>query len=211
MMNEAQNVDGAYREMAQDEASEAEALDWAEATIGDADESQEAVFEVVDDSGLIAIVDPDAYVSFVREDWNTGQLEEHFLAQMREHRLLIWGTDMENFWLVQVQFSPTDVRGFRELSGSIVASQGRLLLTSYDSLTMAAQFDDVTLPLPEEQGQVVQVTPGTYGCRIVQLHDHSYSPENSAALDAAKAHYIVQLSKSDAASAPWQEVPCVTF
>ena len=33
--NELQDLDAAYREMARDEASEAEALEWAEATIAD--------------------------------------------------------------------------------------------------------------------------------------------------------------------------------
>ena len=55
--------------------------------------------------------------------------------------------------------------------GSIGASRSRLLLTNYESLTMAAQFPDITLPEAHERGQVLSVSPGLYDCRIVQLSD----------------------------------------
>ena len=95
---------------------------------------------------------------------------------MRDRHLLIWGTGMELFWSIDVSFQPTRASGFREVVGSIDASRGRLLLTSYESLTMAAQFPDVTLPEAHERGQVLSVSPGLYDCRIVQLSD----PESGA-------------------------------
>lgn len=47
-------------------------------------------------------------------------------------------------------------------------------MTNYESLTMAAQFDDVTLPQnpqKHELDQVVNVPPGEYTCRVTQLRD----------------------------------------
>ena len=61
--------------------------------------------------------------------------------------------------------------GFREVNDSIVASQGRLLLTKYESLTMAAHFADATLPEAHERDQIPSVPPGAYDCRIIQLSD----------------------------------------
>jgi hypothetical protein len=48
------------------------------------------ILEVTDDSGFLALVDPDAYESFVAEDWSLEQLIEHFKGEMAQGRLLIW-------------------------------------------------------------------------------------------------------------------------
>ena len=85
------------------------------------------------------------------------------MREAREQHLLVWSTD--------VLFQPVELTGFREVSGSIVASQGRLLLTNYESPTRAAQFADVTLPEAHERDQILSVPPGTYECRIIQLSD----------------------------------------
>ncbi len=127
------------------------------------------VFEVTDDSGFLAIIDPDAYRGFVHADWTWDTIQEHFRREMRDRHLLIWATGMEHLWSIDVSFQPTRASGFREVVGSIDASRGRLLLTNYESLTMAAQFPDVTLPEAHERGQVLSVSPGLYNCRIVQL------------------------------------------
>ena len=73
--------------------------------------------EVTDDSGFLAIVDPDAYESFVDEDWELDALVAHFLAQMRANRLLLWGTGREDMWLVDVRSKPASDPGYRELTG----------------------------------------------------------------------------------------------
>ena len=83
---------------------------------------------------------------------------------------------MEHVWSIDVLFEPVELTGFREVNGSIIASQGRLLLSNYESLTMVAQFADVTLPQAHEGDQILSVSPGTYDCRIVQLSD----PESDA-------------------------------
>jgi hypothetical protein len=154
-------------------------------------------FAVNDDSGFLALVDPDAYRGFVDENWERAQLLERFEEQTRLGRLLIWETGEENRWRVRVALEPVDVAGYAEIAGTIVSTEGRLLLTSYDSLTMAAQFEDVTLPEPRERNQVMDVEPGTYRCRIIQLHDHAESEEADSALADAEVHYVVELLRSE--------------
>jgi hypothetical protein len=167
-------------------------------------------FDVTDDSGFLALVDPDAYAGFVDESWELEQLFERFVAQMRSRRLLIWGTERENVWRVRVQLTPAVLSGFREVAGTIAATQGRLLLTSYESLTMAAQFEDTTLPEPHESEQVIQVEPGTYRCRIIQLHDHADTEEHDRIVEAADVHYVLELLPSAAGEDPWRRVPWAT-
>ena len=134
------------------------------------------LFKITDDSGFLALVDPDAYDGFVGSDWTWDALQDHFVREAREQHLLAWSTGMEHVWRIDVLFQPVELTGFREVNGSIVASQGRLLLTNYESLTMAAQFADVTLPEAHERDQILSVSPGTYDCRIIQLSD----PESDA-------------------------------
>jgi hypothetical protein len=134
------------------------------------------LFKITDDSGFLAVVDPDAYDGFVGSDWTWDTLQDHFVREAREQHLLVWSTGIEHVWSIDVLFQPVELTGFREVTGSIIASQGRLLLTNYESLTMAAQFADVTLPEAHERDQILSVPAGTYDCRIIQLSD----PESDA-------------------------------
>ena len=160
------------------------------------------VFEVTDDSGFLAIIDPDAYRGFVHADWTWDTIHEHFRREMRDRHLLIWATGMEHLWSIDVSFQPTRASGFREVVGSIDASRGRLLLTNYESLTMAAQFPDVTLPEAHERGQVLSVSPGLYDCRIVQLSD----PESGAPFEEPVS-FIYELTRAASSREVWRELP----
>src|SRR6266508_3748981 len=104
------------------------------------------MLEVTDDSGFLALVVPAAYETFVASDWTLGQILAHFRAQMTRRSLLIWGTGLEGFWKVDVVLKKSKVKGFRAVNGPLQVVGGSLLLTNYESLTMAAQFKDVTLP-----------------------------------------------------------------
>ena len=159
-------------------------------------------FQVTDDSGLLAIIDPDAYRSFVHADWTWETIEEHFRREMRERHLLIWGTGMEHVWSIDVSFQPTRAEGYREITSSIMSSQGRLLLTNYESLTMAAQFPDVILPQPHKREQVLSLSPGLYDCRIIQLLD-----PKSDALFEETISFICEFTRATSSRAAWSEIP----
>lgn len=170
------------------------------------------VFDVTDDSGFLALIDSDGYEGFVDENWDFPQLLTHFQSQMQQHRLLIWGTGAEAVWHVEVQFEPVQEQGFQEQIGSIDVSEGWLLLTNYESLTMAAQFEDVKLPEPHQQKQLLQVGPGVYRCRIIQLQDHAYNPEREQGINEKRvgADYIIELLRHEELAPPWQSIPWAT-
>src|SRR5687768_7248297 len=104
------------------------------------------LLEVTDDSGFLALADPEAYSGYVARDWDLPTLLTTFYREMRERHLLIWGTGSEGYWNVEVSLGVDARMGIRQLTGGIVCSSGKLLVTNYESLTMAAQFDDVRLP-----------------------------------------------------------------
>lgn len=160
-------------------------------------------FKIAEDYGLLAIIDPDAYRGFLHADWTWDTIQEHFKREMRERRLLVWGTGLQrNSWNIDVSFEPTKAAGFREVVGSITASQGLLLLTDYHSLTMAAQFSDVTLPRPDEVERVLSVSPGLYDCRIIQMSD----PESEAPYEESVG-FIYELTRATSPREAWREIP----
>ncbi len=159
------------------------------------------MIEVSDDSGFLGILDPDGYESFVAADWELEQLTAHFRIQMRRERLLLWGTGCEGLWLVDVRRAPSGITGFREVTGTIESSAGRLALTNYESLTMAAQFEDVTLPQTHEQDQVLEVPRGRYRCRVVQFQD----PDQE--LDEERVGFVVELTPTNEPHAAWDAFP----
>ena len=159
-------------------------------------------FKITDDSGFLAIIAPDAYKGVVDAAWTEETIQEHFRRQMRERHLLAWGTGMEHLWRIDVSLPPIKTAGFREVTGSIIASQGRLLLTNYESLTMAAQFPDITLPQAQERGQMLLVSRGLYDCRIIQLSD----PASHAPFEES-VNFIYEFTRVTSPRAVWSELP----
>jgi hypothetical protein len=163
-------------------------------------------FEVPDDAGFLGLLDPDAYEGFVGSDWTMQQLVARLRHQLRDRRLLLWGTGRDGMWRVRVEVEADAPRGFREVSGPIRSTRGRLLLTHWGTLTMAAAYFDVPLPEPHEEPLLLTVPPGEYRCTIVQLTD----PE--AADDAGEdgepnEDFVVVLSPHGSPQAPWTEFP----
>lgn len=162
--------------------------------------------EVTDDSGFLATIDPDAYSGFVQKDWTLELLFAHFLREIAAGHLLLWGTGVGNTWKIHASSEPTGVTGFREVIGSINATRGRLLLTNYESLAMAAAHADVRLPQEHEQDQVLEVAPGLYDCRIVQLSD----PDSSAPFKEP-VNFVYELQRVTQHREPWKQIPWKAF
>jgi hypothetical protein len=162
-----------------------------------------AMLEVTDDSGLLAVVVPAAYETFVASDWTLDQILAHFKAQMARRSLLIWGTGLEGFWKVDVVLKQTKVIGFREVRGPLEVLGGSLLLTNYESLTMAAQYKDVTLPETHQEDSLVSLPDGNFVCRIIQMFD----PEHEESAGDDKPDFVVELQKAKGKITSWESIP----
>jgi hypothetical protein len=157
---------------------------------------------ITDDSGFLAIIDPDAYRGFVHSDWTLEMLYEHFKQQMNQRHLLIWATGLEHFWRIQVSLEPIPASGFREITGSIAASQGRLLLTNYESLTMAAAYPDVSLPQRHEQDRMLSMRAGLYDVRVVQRSD-----PNGKKPFKESINFVYQFTRATVPKDSWSQIP----
>ncbi len=162
------------------------------------------MYQVTDDSGFMGIFDPHAYVSFVSENWTLDELVDHFKSEMYHYRLLLWGTGCEETWRVEVRQEANEVTGFQEFSGPIVATENLLCLTSFDSLTMGAQFEDVSLPQQQEWDLYIPVTPGAYHCRIIQMQDPDDRSEDQ---NSEGSDFVIELTKVDQPAMPWADIP----
>lgn len=161
------------------------------------------MLEVTDDSGFLALVVPPTYESFVSNDWMFDQLLAHFKAQMARRSLLIWTTGSQRNWKVDIVLQPSKVEGFREVTGPILVTGGSVLLTNYESLTMAAQYDDVTLPEKHQTHLLIPVPDGSYTCRIIQMRN----PDDDDASGTDSADFMIELHKSVTPCERWETIP----
>lgn len=128
-------------------------------------------FEITDDSGFLAVVNVDRYKTFVTEDWELRELMDHFIAEMNNDNLVIWGTGYGNIWSVAVSFDPATQPAFRECTKTIEVTAGRLYLTNYESLTMVASFAHCSLPPKHQKDNYFELPNGLYKLTIRQFCD----------------------------------------
>lgn len=160
--------------------------------------------EISDDTGFLGLIDPASYQTFIDENWTYEQIIEHFKEQMQLRRLLIWETGFEGFWRVCVEIgSSKPTAGFRSVTGPIIASTGQLLLVNYETLTMAAQYEDVTLPEKHLEHCRIGIEPGSYECQITQM----FNPESHDQNDDGDLDFILQLRRADQLSNYWLGIP----
>src|SRR5690349_17141020 len=127
--------------------------------------------DVRGDGTYLALVDTHRYSSFVGPDWASEPrlLEPHWVREMAGRALLVWETGQEADWRVRVQMGLSAQAGARDVRGAIEVTAGEVYLANYDSLTMAAQFRDHTLPDDDCRPCRIEIPSGTYTVRIVQL------------------------------------------
>ncbi len=157
--------------------------------------------DVHGDGIYLALIDPSRYESFVGADWDErdGLLEPHFVSQMSRGAALIWGTGVEADWRVEVREGITSQPGFREVVGGIAVSNEGLYLCNYDSLSMAAQFSDHHLPDADCAENKIDLKPGNYEVRVVQISD----PESIESTDS----FVIEFRAVHTLPPAWASVP----
>lgn len=153
------------------------------------------MLKISDDSGFLALLDPVAYSGFVDEGWELQQLYIHFRAEMKRHTLVVWGTGLEGVWNVDVTLKKSRVRPYREITAPLVVTAGKLLVTNFESLTMAAQFSDVRLPQKHETKQLVPVPNGQYSCRVIQCFNPKQERQEQSA-EFVTPDFVVELTRA---------------
>jgi hypothetical protein len=161
------------------------------------------MLEVTDDSGFLALVVPAAYETIVDSKLTFDEIMEEFKSQMAHRSLLIWGTGSEGLWSVDVVLKKSKAKGYREVSGPLRVVGGSLLLTNYESLSMFAQFEDVTLPEKHQEDLLVPLPDGDYTCRIIQM----FNPEQEESAGGKHPDFVVEVLKATENPSSWESIP----
>jgi hypothetical protein len=139
---------------------------------------------ITDDSGFLGIVNADTYKSFVDEDWELSQLFNHFISEINKDHLIVWSTGSEKVWTINFVTKPSDKKSFREFYKTIEITNGKVFLTNYEDLTMAAQYVDEKIPAKHNADLYVALENGRLQFQIRQLFDpQEYTYELEGQID----------------------------
>ena len=129
------------------------------------------------DTNFIAIVNPNTYSSFIREDWDLKtHLLPHFAKRMQEGNIIViqpTGKGVEYSWNIDVKIG-TDIdegRFYRKAESGIKVTNNELYLVDYDCLTMAAQFNDERVPDGNCSQYRIDIKNGIYKVTVIQYYN----------------------------------------
>ncbi|MFT3934908.1 MAG: hypothetical protein QM726_14885 [Chitinophagaceae bacterium] len=158
---------------------------------------------ITDDSGFLGIVDANAYKTFVSEDWELPQLLGHFVNEMNNNHLVFWATNLENTWTVNFAEHPSDQHSFREFHKTLEVTNGKIFLTNYEDLTMAAQFANEKIPAKHNADLELPLPNGLYTFLVRQLFD----AENPDEAMEKEVHFeIVMKPSTDKSMKPIEKI-----
>ncbi len=129
------------------------------------------IININDYDGIISLVNSETYNSFVAENWELEQLKKHFIDEMNSDSIIVWQTN--NFggdnWKVDLRTDESEEIAHSEFTKSIQVTNGKLYLADYTDLTMAAQFNDYSIPAKGHEMQVFEIENGKYQVKIKRL------------------------------------------
>ncbi|MEM9527951.1 MAG: hypothetical protein AAGA31_15155, partial [Bacteroidota bacterium] len=137
------------------------------------------ILELPDDSGFMGLANFAKYRSFISSDWDFEMIKRRIIEEMNAHHLLFWATGFGNLWKVKIDAKPSTTNAYREAEGIIEVTDKKLYLTNYESLTMAAQFDDLKLPEKHLEDLVIELDNGSYLVQFKQLFNPDEEDYNS--------------------------------
>ena len=129
------------------------------------------LFQISDDASFLGLINTDLYESFIDEDWEFEDIEVRIIRQCQKGHLLFWGTSVPNLWTVRICNQASEKKAFKSFKGKIKVSHSKLHLINYDSITLAAQFEDEQLPDSDLEALHVTLDNGIYDVQIRQLFD----------------------------------------
>ena len=104
------------------------------------------LFQISDDASFLGLINTDLYESFIDEDWEFEDIEVRVIRESQKGHLLFWGTSVPNFWTIRICSQASSEKAFKSFKGKIKVSNSKLYLVNYDSITLAAHFEDEKLP-----------------------------------------------------------------
>lgn len=156
------------------------------------------LFQISDDASFLGLINTDLYESFIDEDWEFEDIQVRIIRECQKGHLLFWGTSVPNFWTVRICNQASAQKDFQSFKGKIKVSNSKLHLINYDSITLAAQFEDEQLPDSDLEALHVTLENGIYNVTVRQL----LNPEQDLIEDEVLGFEIVLQKSTESASFP---------
>ena len=130
-------------------------------------------YKISDDSGFMGIANLNKYESFVDSNWDFEMLKKRIVDQINLNNILFWSTGREDIWNVQVTTNAklASSNFYRIEEGLIEVTDEILYLVNYETLSMAAQFQDTKLPERHLENLNFELNNGLYLVEFGQLND----------------------------------------
>lgn len=130
-------------------------------------------YKISDDSGFMGIANLNKYESFVDSNWDFEMLKKRIVDQINLNNILFWSTGREDIWNVQVTTNANLASSnfYRIEEGLIEVTDEKLYLVNYETLSMAAQFQDTKLPERHLENLNFELNNGLYLVEFGQLND----------------------------------------
>ena len=125
--------------------------------------------KLLDDSGIIGIINGELYEGFVHEDWELEDLFNKFVEQIQAGNAAIWSTSEPDLILLDILTKPSNKKAFRQIKTNIKVTNQKLWLVNYTDLTMVAQFQDESIPSLENSDLEIPLSNGNYQLTIRQM------------------------------------------
>ena len=135
-------------------------------------------------SGLIGIVNPARYNSFVHTTWDFERLKSRFIDEMNNCSLVIWGTGYQSSSTIVVLDKPSSHKEFQLFEKVIDVTNGELHFTNYEDFSTVSQLKEGKLPLEHRKSNIIKLKNGRYKVTVRNM----LNPE---AKDKADAYYEV--------------------
>lgn len=148
---------------------------------------------ITDDSGFLAVVNSDTYLSFVDENWDLPLIIEHVITEMNHQHIIIWANGPEDEWIVSFTNQSSGQKSFREFHSTITVTNEKLYLTNFEDLTMAAQFKNEKIPSNCNSDLAIPLENGQYLVTVRQLFD----PENYMNNENGRIHFEIVFQITD--------------
>ena len=170
--------------------------------------NQEIVYNtsIIDDCGIIGIVDVDQYASFIGSWASHEEFTTHIVNAMGSGIGLVWGTGWEGNWRITIRYGLTSREGFRDFKAALKLVSGSLLVLDYE--TMSMDSEDGTNSVANDNFIPTTFDEGLYVCRVIQMYDPNDLDDDP---DLRDSDFEIELERSGATDSEHQPTYCIPW
>jgi hypothetical protein len=164
------------------------------------------VFSHAADPAYMAVLDIATYDKDMA-DWDYERLTTKIASQMEQERIFAWGCP-EGDLQIRITANLPSGSSFHPIESvsGFLATSGQLCFTSYDNLTMCAQFEKYHFP--EHKDHPFTVDPGRYQITVYRMFHWQHGEDSYESIEEGD-HFIIVLrpAPSSAPSLRFDSVP----